>query len=132
MSNDATKKLKILTSQNFEGSRFSNSIGAHKPQNASRPRGRQPMQLKGICRVSMCRFFAQIRRQIDNSNGLKRAFFDTNTTSYAQFFRNEGNFVVWCHFYAKFTHSNNWARLFAFLPTSFWLTFIIIYNSNSS
>ena len=75
-------------------------------------------------------FFAQIRRQVNDSDSLKRTFFHTNTTTNAEFFRNGGNLYHWSDFYTQFSHPDNWTRFFALLPTSFGFAFIIIDYSN--
>ena len=49
----------------------------------------------------------EICGQIDNVDGAKGALFDTNTTSYAETFRDEGDFGLGCHFDTQLAGSYN-------------------------
>lgn len=57
----------------------------------------------------------EIGRQIDNIDGGKRALLDTDTTSYAQTLRDEGDFGVGCDFYAELACPHDGAGFLAFL-----------------
>ena len=51
----------------------------------------------------------EICGQIDNVDGAKGALLDADTTSYAETFRNEGNFGLGCHFDTQLAGSYNGA-----------------------
>ena len=51
----------------------------------------------------------EVCRQIDNVDGAKGALLDTDTTSYAETFRNEGNFRLGCDFDTQLAGSYNGA-----------------------
>ena len=61
--------------------------------------------------------------QVDNVDGAEGTLLDTDTTSYAQAFGNEGNFRLGGYFDTELASPYNWAGLFAFL------TAFLVYRS---
>ena len=82
--------------------------------------------------LPVCGLFAQVGRQVDDGDGLERAFFDTNTTTDTQLFGNGCDLVIGSDFYTQLSHADDGTWFFALLPTSFRLALIIIYNGDSS
>ena len=59
--------------QDLECSGLPNAIGAYQPQNLSRTRDRQAVQLEGVGRVTVCGVLLEVARQVDDGDGSKWA-----------------------------------------------------------
>jgi hypothetical protein len=63
------------------------------------------MQFESVCRVTVGDFLFQVGGEVDDGDGFKWAFFDTDTTTNAKFFRDESDFGVAGDFNAEFSCS---------------------------
>lgn len=78
------------------------------------------MKLEAICRVAMGDHGLEVCGQVDNTDGIERAFLWADTAANAQSLRNEGNLGLGSDFDAQLAGTHNWTRLFAFLTTFLW------------
>lgn len=73
------------------------------------------MQLKAVCRVSVCNLGFKIRGQIDDIDRTERALLWANTASNTKVLGDERDFRLWGNFDTEFAASNHRARLLTFL-----------------
>lgn len=73
----------------------------------------------------------QVAGQVDDGDGLKRAFFHANAAANAQLLGYRRYFVVWRHLYTQFAHSHDRARFLAFLAASLRLAFVVVHDGDT-
>ena len=62
-----------LPRKNFKSRTLPDTVGADKPKDLARPWGRKPMELEGVCRISMSNFKLEIGRQVDDRDSFEWA-----------------------------------------------------------
>jgi hypothetical protein len=65
------------------------------------------MKFERIGAKPMRRFLLERMWQVNDFDGLKRAFFHTNATAITQIFRKKRNFGAFGHFNTQLTHLND-------------------------
>lgn len=79
----------------------------------------------------MCDLGFKICRQVDDLNSTKGTFFDTNTTTDTEVFRDESNLTGRSDLNTELTSSNNRACFSAFLSALFWFTLVFADDCDS-
>jgi hypothetical protein len=72
-----------LATENLQSCTLSDTIRADQSQNLARTGHGQSMQLEAVGRVSMRDLSLEVRRQVDDVDGIEWAFLRADTTSYA-------------------------------------------------
>ena len=80
-----------LSGEDLQGGRFPDPVCADEAENLPGPRHRKPVELEGVWAVAMSGVFVQVFGQVDDLNGLKRAFLHTDTATDAQLLRDVSN-----------------------------------------
>jgi hypothetical protein len=75
------------------------------------------VQLETVGRVSVGDLSLEVRGQVDNVDGIKRALLGANTASNAQALRDEGNLGGRVYLDAQLACAHDGTGLFAFLTT---------------
>ena len=78
------------------------------------------MEFEAVGRIPVSHFRLEVRRQVDDVDGTKGAFFGADPTSNAKAFRDEGNFRLGRDFDAQLASSDYWAGLLALLTAFLW------------
>lgn len=73
----------------------------------------------------------EVRWQIDDVDGVERAFLRTDTASNAQTLGDEGDLGFGSNFNAQFTRAHDWAGFLAFLTAFLRLTFVVVDDGDS-
>lgn len=79
----------------------------------------------------MRRFFAQVRRQVDDRNGLERTLSHANTAANAQLLGDGGNLVTRRDLDAKLACPDDGAIFFALLLATLRLALVIVHDGDS-
>lgn len=82
------------------------------------------MQLEAVGTVSVGDLGFEVGRQIDNVDRIEGTFLGTDTTSYAQALRYEGDFARGVDFDAQLASAHHGAGLLAFLSAFLGLAFV--------
>jgi hypothetical protein len=75
------------------------------------------MQFKAVGRVTMCHHRFKVRRQVNDADGVERAFLGANTATDTETFGNEGYAGFVGDFDAELAGSDNGAGFLALLTT---------------
>jgi len=67
---------------NPQGSGFSDSVRADESENLTWTRGRQTVELEGVCCISVSDFFVQIGWEVDDVDCPERTLLRTDSASY--------------------------------------------------
>lgn len=80
-----------LATQNLQCRTLANTVGPYESQHLTRPRHRQPVEFETVRGVPMGDLSLEIGRQIDNVDGVERAFFRADTATDAETLGYEGD-----------------------------------------
>mmetsp|Transcript_42128 Transcript_42128/g.70307 ORF Transcript_42128/g.70307 Transcript_42128/m.70307 type:complete len:203 (+) Transcript_42128:2289-2897(+) len=120
-----------LSRQNLQGRRLSDTVRPHETEHLPGPWHGEPVKLERVGSVAMRRLFFKILGQVDDHNGFERTFLHADTTTDAQLFREEGNFVRRRHLDTELAYLHNRAALSAFVAALFRPTAILGYNCDT-
>ena len=89
------------------------------------------MQLEAVGAVAVSHLGFKVGWQVDDVDGIERAFLWADTTSNAEALRDEGNLAVRSDFDAEFAGSHNGTGLFAFLSALLGLALVRVDDGDS-
>lgn len=104
-----------LSAQNLESCTLSNTVRANETEDLTGSRCWQAMKLETVGRVSMGYMGLEIGGEVDDIDCAEWTFLGTDTTSYAQRLRYEGDLGFGRDFDAEATTTDHGTRLLAFL-----------------
>lgn len=106
-----------LSAQNLQRRTLSDTVCADQTQDLARTGHGQSVELEAVGRVSVGDLGLEVRGQVDDVDGIKRAFLGADTASDAQSLRDEGNLGRRVYFDAQLACAHHGTGLFAFLST---------------
>ena len=97
--------------ENFECGRFADSIGANEAEYLSGAWSGQPVEFERVGMVAVNRLLLQVRREVNDLDGLEGTFLHADTATDAQRLVNSGRLVVRSHLNSLLLNFTNKARL---------------------